>query len=90
MANGDYAAGTTLKPVLVNVTLDEHLQIDHVGIGYHLVLPSGRVHDGGYTWHSPRGDYAQGPPEHIAKLQAVMDELLRAAAEHEGVGLSNP
>ncbi len=87
MAASDYAPGTKLQPVMVNITFDKHLQIDHCGIGYHLVLPSGRVHDGGFTWHSPRGDYAQGPDEHIARLQAVMDDLLRAAATHEGVDL---
>lgn len=84
---GDYAAGTILRPVMVNVTFDEDLRMAHVGIGYHIVLPSGRVHDGGFTWHSPRGDYAHGPDEHINRLQAVMDELLRTAAAHEGVQL---
>lgn len=87
MATGDYAPGTTLKPVMVNITFDENLQIAHCGVGYHLTLPSGRVHDGGFTWHSPQGDYAHGPGEHVSALQAVMDELLRAAAAHEGVEL---
>jgi hypothetical protein len=45
------------------------------------------VHQGGYTWHSPGGDYAQGPPEHIAQLQTVMDALLRDAARYEGISL---
>lgn len=83
----DYAAGTVLRPVMVNITFDESLRIAHCGIGYHVVLPSGRIHDSGFTWHSPGGDYAQGPTEHIARLQSVMDELLRAAANHEGIDL---
>jgi hypothetical protein len=90
MAKGDYVPGTTLRPVMVNVTFDDYLQIAHCGIGYHLVLPSGRVVESGFTWHSPKGGYAHGPGEHIAKLQAVMDELLRAAASHEGVELPAP
>jgi hypothetical protein len=88
MAAGDYAPGTTLEPVMVNITFDDQLRIAHCGIGYHLTLPSGRVVDGGFTWHSPGGDYAHGPGGHISDLQAVMDELLRAAADHEGVELA--
>lgn len=83
----DYVAGTVLRPVMVNITFDEQLQIAHCGLGYQIVLPSGRVHDGGFTWHSPQGSYAQGPPDPIARLQTVMDELLRAAADHEGIEL---
>lgn len=84
---GDYAPGTTLKPVMVNITFDDELRIAHCGVGYHIVKPSGRVNEGGFTWHSPVGDYAHGPAEHIAKLQSCMDELLKAAAEYEGVEL---
>lgn len=90
MAAGDYAPGTRLVPVMVNITFDEDLVLAHVGIGYHLVMPSGRLHEGGFTWHSPRGDYARGPDEHMDRLQAVMNELLAAAAAHEGVELRRP
>lgn len=83
----DYAPGTILKPIIVNVTFGPDLRINHVGIGYHLQLPSGRIHEGGFTWHSPRGGYAHAPDEHMAKLQLVMDELLRATSAHEGVDL---
>jgi hypothetical protein len=84
---GDYASGTTLKPTVVNIEFDADLKLSHVGIGYRLILPSGRSHDGGFTWHSPEGGYAQAPKEQAERLQACMDALLEAAAKHEGVEL---
>lgn len=70
---------------MVNITFDNDLEIAHVGIGYRIVLPSGRAHEGGFTWHSPKGSYALAPSEQIARLQDVMNELLKAAREYEGV-----
>lgn len=87
MGRGDYGHGAILRPIMVNITFDGSLQVDHVGIGYHVLLPSGRVHESGYTWHSPRGGLAVGPSEHIGPLQDCMTALLKAAAEHEGIAL---
>ena len=84
---GDYAPGTKLEPYRIEIEVDENRRLSHVGVGYFLRLPSGKVHQGGYTWHSPRGSYAQGPAESVAKLQEVVDELLKAAAEYEEVEL---
>jgi hypothetical protein len=79
MAVGDWGSGTRLIPVMVNVTVDESRSVNHVGIGYHLWLPSGKMHQSAYTWAVPADTYQ--------RLQAVIDELLSAAAEHEGVSL---
>lgn len=88
MAKGDWAAGTKLVPVMVNVTFDRTtLTINHVGVGYHLVLPSGQERDGAYTWHSPQGGYASAPADQVKALAAVMAALLQAAATAEGVTL---
>jgi hypothetical protein len=85
---GDYAPGAKLEPVRIEIEVDpQTFRLSHVGIGYHVRLPSGRMHEGGYTWHSPKGDYAQGPAEHIADLQRVVDALLGDAASYEGVEL---
>ena len=85
---GDYASGTKLEPYRIEIEVDpQTLKLSHVGIGYFIRLPSGRAHEGGYTWHSPRGQYAMAPREHTDKLQEVVDELLKAAAEHEGIDL---
>lgn len=85
MPAGDWGQGTKLRPIVINVTVDEGGQIDHVGIGYRIVTPSGREHNGGFTWHSPKGGYASAPAEHIDGLQRIVTALLRAAAEHEGI-----
>jgi len=86
MAQGDYGPGTTLKPLMVNVTFDEDQRIAEAGIGYHIVTPSGRHVPSGFTWHRPAtGDAA--PDEHMDALQAVMNALLQAAAAHEGIEL---
>jgi len=86
MIMGDYAPGAKLEPVRIEIGLDpQTLQLAHVGIGYFIRLPSGRTHSGGYTWHSPQGQYAMAPREHMDKLQEVVDELLRAAREYEGL-----
>lgn len=87
MPIGDWGPGTTLAPGIINITTDELGVIDHVGIGYHLVTPSGERHPGAFTWHSPKGQYAQGPSDKIDQLQAAVTALLRAAAEYEGVEL---
>lgn len=84
---GDYALGAKLKPYRIEIEVDENLKLSHVGIGYNVQLPSGRLHESGFTWHSPKGDYAQAPTEHVTALQLVVDALLLAAAEHEGVEL---
>lgn len=84
---GDYASETKLEPIRIEIEVDSQLRLSHVGIGYFLRLPSGRVHESGYTWHSPLGNYAQGPPEHIAALQVVINALLKDAADYEGVQL---
>lgn len=88
MAKGDWGPGTKLRPVMVNITFDDKLDLAHVGVGYHMVLPSGLVQDGGFTWHSPGGDYAHAPDAHVAALEGVMKALLVAAADAEGVTLS--
>ena len=85
----DYAEGTKLVPHRIEIEVDpENRRLSHVGVGYFVRLPSGRMHPGGYTWHSPRGNYASAPQEHVDKLQEVVDELLQAAAHSEGVELS--
>lgn len=84
---GDWGAGTKLVPLMVNITLDPTLTISHVGVGYHLVLPSGQTRDGSFTWHSPQGGYASAPADQVKALAAVMAALLSAAAAAEGVTL---
>jgi hypothetical protein len=85
---GDYALGAKLEPIRIEIEVEpQTLRLSHVGVGYFVRLASGKVHEGGYTWHSPKGNYAQGPQEHIADLQRVVDALLKNAAEHEGVEL---
>lgn len=95
MAKGDWAPGTRLQPGIVNIEAAEDGHLRHVGVGYHVVAPSGRVvHSGGFTWHSPDGDYAQAPAEHVRALTRSVAALLAAAAEAEGVepptGLETP
>lgn len=82
----DFGPGAKLEPVRIEIEVDpQTLRLSHVGVGYFVRLPSGRVHESGYTWHSPRGQYAQGPPQSVAKLQEIVDELLTAARDYEGV-----
>jgi len=83
---GDYGPGTKLVPLMVNVTFDQELRIAEAGIGYHIVTPSGHHIAGGFTWHRPATGHA-APDEHMDALQAVMDALLQAAADHEGIEL---
>ena len=70
-------AGTTLEVVGINVIVDSDNHVSGVGIGYHLRLPSGRLLPSGYTWNPP--------PKRARQLQRLVDELLEAAREHEGV-----
>lgn len=87
MAAGDYGPGTCLEPIVLNVTVGPDGVVDHVGIGYHIVTPSGAHHAGGWTWHSPKAG-VEASTSSTAALQAVIDEILSAAAEREGVQLS--
>lgn len=75
MPKGDWGEGARLEPLMVNIAVDPTtLAISHVGIGYHVRLPSGKRHPSGFSWT----DYDPG-------LQRFVDEMLAAAAEHEGV-----
>lgn len=86
MATGDWAPDTKIEPTLVNVTFNADGAINHIGIGYRVILPSGDVvAERGYTWHSPDGDYAHAPAEHVESVSAAMRALLDAAAAAEGV-----
>lgn len=57
----------------------------HVGVGYQIVLPSGRVvHEGGLTIHGSAGDL-ELPGELVAAVDALWAHAQQAAAEHEGL-----
>ena len=78
MATNEWAPGTTLRPKIVNVTFDEKGVVNHVGIGYLVVAPTGRpLLESGWTWTPPSG--------HGAALQSVMTALLKALELHEGI-----
>ena len=82
---GDWHPDATLKPGIINITVDDTGKINHVGIGYEVVLPSGRVATSkGWTWHSPPAEI-KAPAPTIRSLQNVVDKLLIAATEAEGL-----
>ena len=82
---GDWHPDATLKPGIINITVDDTGKIDHVGIGYAVVLPSGQVATNkGWTWHSPPAEITAPAPT-IRSLQNVVDKLLAAATEAEGL-----
>ena len=74
MAKGDWGPGARLEPLVVNITVDSEGVVMHVGVGYHLRLPSGRAHASGFSWD-----------DHCPDAQPFVDRLLAAAAAHEGV-----
>jgi hypothetical protein len=73
----DWAPGTTFRPTVVNITFDDDGQVTHVGVGYHVYLPSGAVAaTKGHTWDTP--------PDHGATLQQAMHALLEDVRKAEG------
>ncbi len=82
---GDWAPGTKTRTIIVNIETDEAEKISHVGIGYHLLLPSGRIaHSSGWTWHGDADEH-DGDPELVEQLQAIVDRIRADLAEHEGL-----
>src|SRR5215475_3962653 len=90
MAQGDYAPGTKIRPGLINIRLKDG-QLEHFGIAYQIVLPSGRVlTEHAYTWHNE----AEGrtiDPDHIEALNRALAACLADLIAEEGVdGLADP
>ena len=87
---GDYAPGTKLRPGLVNIRLKGD-KLDHFGIAYQIVLPSGRVlTEHAYTWHN-EAEERLAHPDHVAALDAALRACLDDLIAAEGVdGLADP
>lgn len=57
----------------------------HIGVGYEIVLPSGRiVHQSGLTIHGPAGMRVL-PAELAAAVDALWAHAEQVAAQHEGL-----
>lgn len=82
MPAGDYGPGTKGQLEIVNIGFDKAGQVTHCGLGFYVVLPSGKRVPSGHTWGGPD---AQPPEPYRSRLQELMDELIREAFAAEGI-----
>ena len=78
MAHGDWHPDTAMRPGIFNITVDSDGQINHVGVGYDIVLASGAVAK--QTGSNP--DLAGA---HLAALQVCVDAMWAGVLANEGI-----
>lgn len=86
MAQGDWSVAHRLRPTLVNITFDASGEISHVGMGFEVYGPSGRMLlRSGWTW-----GHLDGPAPKAAdlkSLQKVMSQFVGDLAIFEGAAI---
>jgi hypothetical protein len=83
MAQGDWTNTTGLRPGIFNITVDFQGKINHVGVGYDVVLPSGDVAK--QTGSNPTLDAAT-----LTLLQTCVDAMWAGVMANEGVTITVP
>ena len=83
MAAGDWTNTTGLRPGIFNITVDYTGTINHVGVGYDVVLPSGAVAK--QTGSNPALDAAT-----LAALQACVNAMWIGVLANEGLTITVP
>lgn len=83
MALSDWHPDTGLRPGIINITVDHTGTIDHVGVGYDVVLPSGAVAQ--QTGSNPVLDAAT-----LASLQVCVDAMWAGVLVNEGLSITIP
>lgn len=77
--HGDWAEGTGIRPTIINITVDGDGNVNHVGIGFDVVLPSGsHAQSSGHTYTNITG------PERKA-AQRVVDAIVADAMRAHGI-----
>ena len=79
----DWHPDTGLRPGIFNITVDYAGKIDHVGVGYDVVLPSGDLAKS--TGSNPALDAAT-----LASLQACVDAMWAGVLANEGLSITVP
>jgi hypothetical protein len=89
VTSSDFGPGTQIKPTIVHITFDDAGDVNHVGVGFEVFLPSA-VNSTGQQIPVAADALTWTPPAAVAtRLGQVMAALLSDLANHTGLSVNH-
>lgn len=88
MQGTDFAPGTQIKPTIVHITFDASGNVNQIGVGFEVFLPSAVGTPGAAPMIADAYSWTPGPAV-AARINTVMGNLLADLATHAGLPVNH-